>query len=530
MPDPEKQEAQEATVEEAASTSRKDEPTSSRPTRVTRRNSKQSVPESTSAANRQVLAPRSTPSIDNQKNNSTESNPARALKRKRADLNETKNNSPAPVDAEDTNSGDVPDEEARERRGPLTEHLLENSKGKIRVGSEHQALLGIESKVDREFYTDRDERDDKLWIPPTEKAADFDDQMTLYLEEAWARNKIPPDRAMYILYKCGYDYEKAIKELDSRIYVEDHWSGDDRLIFYQLFGRYGKRFDLIQRSLPHRSIHSIVDHYYETKRMSNYKGAYRSRIEQEDDDDDDEAADNEFGSCENCGERQTKISYVAAGRLCMPCRIYHSVAHQHRPTTGNRPRFQHHVPKCPSDMLGVIQVFEEMAGLYASEANQPQSHAAVVQSLENMIQQRSSDIKTKIFKVRAEVQTEHQKIEKLKECLQGGVDKYRHYVVKEQEDENKTKRARFSNQWTPKERMIAIHCLARYGNDNPEAVARVIGTKRKEHVEAFYSENRDQLEDYLQKVERQEEKRGRNLDHTKEIFPNGLKVEDTKPS
>ncbi|PIO77435.1 Myb-like DNA-binding domain protein [Teladorsagia circumcincta] len=106
------------------------------------------------------------------------------------------------------------------------------------------------------------------------------------------------------------------------------------------------------------------------------------------------------------------------------------------------------------------------------------------------------------------------------EGLMNGLDNYRYLTAKEdrrdEEGSSRRDRVRGSHTWTEEERIIAFHCLLRYGKDF-EAVAEVLGTKTSDKVKSFYSDMKDDIDKLLEKEAEKEAKLVKEFDLEQEV-------------
>ncbi|KAK6014100.1 Myb-like DNA-binding domain protein [Ostertagia ostertagi] len=107
------------------------------------------------------------------------------------------------------------------------------------------------------------------------------------------------------------------------------------------------------------------------------------------------------------------------------------------------------------------------------------------------------------------------------EGLMNGLDNYRYLTAKEdrrdEEGSSRRDRVRGSHTWTEEERIIAFHCLLRYGKDF-DAVAEVLGTKTSDKVKSFYSDMKSDIDKLLEKEAEKEAEMVKAFDVEQEVF------------
>ncbi|CAB3403074.1 unnamed protein product [Caenorhabditis bovis] len=252
---------------------------------------------------------------------------------------------------------------------------LSNVDNLIHIGSEYQAAIDdFTSTEDIVLCTEDPDRDELVWRTPSivdEK------KLEMYVNEAVGRFRLPIDRALYILMKTHYNYEAAGGEASKRRQIRDRWTEEERAIFTNAFHEHGKKFAEIRSALPHRSMASIIQYYYDTKKNANYKTSLEVKLSELDgidedeisDEDDNEDDDREImfyrGTCENCGERTEKLSYntLVQRKECQPCLQYMRLMGAPRPvslrdTTKELKRV--HI-RCPERMRKHVERYEELS-------------------------------------------------------------------------------------------------------------------------------------------------------------------------
>ncbi|KAF7623613.1 hypothetical protein Mgra_00010092, partial [Meloidogyne graminicola] len=134
---------------------------------------------------------------------------------------------------------------------------------------------------------------------------------------------------------------------------------------------YGKNFARVKQILPHKTIASLVEHYYKTKKNQNYKGDFEhytdiaANYSSSPSDDDTDGSEFIKPFCEVCKEVVTKIYSINGLEVCKTCK--QSTNHyQIFPQTSEN--HNNYISKCPSDMQQICNEFVEMAK-YINKSN-----------------------------------------------------------------------------------------------------------------------------------------------------------------
>ncbi|KJH40870.1 Myb-like DNA-binding domain protein [Dictyocaulus viviparus] len=178
------------------------------------------------------------------------------------------------------------DDENDEEKGDIdNDHraMLSSADRKIQVGDDFQAQVDETQKIEQEAeMSEEDVREQVMWRPP----ANLDEGELLgFCEDAIGVYRMTYDRALYILQKCNFDFNLARDKVKRRRIVSEEWNEDDRTLFKQAFHMFGKRFDKIRQTMPYRSMASLIQFYYNTKKDIDYKSLYDSRMVDDSDDD-----------------------------------------------------------------------------------------------------------------------------------------------------------------------------------------------------------------------------------------------------
>ncbi|EFO89064.1 hypothetical protein CRE_14263 [Caenorhabditis remanei] len=115
-------------------------------------------------------------------------------------------------------------------------------------------------------------------------------------------------QALYILRKENLDFDSAAKECGKRKEIKETWTEEEVALFTTSYFNFGKKFRKIKAVMPNRSLHSIVNYYYQTKKVANYKTNIGIQLNETDKYDelmnDINGMDRvEAGYCENCNQK-----------------------------------------------------------------------------------------------------------------------------------------------------------------------------------------------------------------------------------
>uniref|UniRef100_A0A8D8YWU6 REST corepressor 3 n=1 Tax=Cacopsylla melanoneura TaxID=428564 RepID=A0A8D8YWU6_9HEMI len=144
-----------------------------------------------------------------------------------------------------------------------------NDEDKIHVGSEYQANVP-NNVLDKSFCYLELDKSDPIWLPSKINSSNENVQQFVHL--AFSKHNIGEEQALSLLNSCGYDLNKANQTLTQTKRLEDtldKWSHQEREHFINAYNYHGKKFKLIQGSLPNKSIGDLVDYYYTWKKTRN---------------------------------------------------------------------------------------------------------------------------------------------------------------------------------------------------------------------------------------------------------------------
>ncbi|UMM31777.1 hypothetical protein L5515_005839 [Caenorhabditis briggsae] len=216
---------------------------------------------------------------------------------------------------------------------------LSNVNKEINVGPEYQAKI-VEDFNDPNYMDGPDTEEVLIWEASNETLEK--EKLRNWVTETSARFLIPTEAVLFLLKFKKFNYDEAYKLISTRPEINETWSEEESLIFERCFSNFGKNFSSIHSGLCHRSIRSIVKHYYSSKKWIKYK-QFSSSKHNDSRYDDDEAkriippASFFVDMCENCGQRAENMELVQrSGKTprgeCRPCVIYYRKMGVPRPT------------------------------------------------------------------------------------------------------------------------------------------------------------------------------------------------------
>ncbi|CCD68316.1 REST corepressor spr-1 [Caenorhabditis elegans] len=247
-------------------------------------------------------------------------------------------------------------------KGPLS-----NTNKEINVGTEFQAKIADLNLNDKACNEDRDDQDELIWNTP--ETID-DEKLEAFIRESSDRYLIPIDRALYILTINNFNFDSAIAEVARRNELKDVWTDQEITLFENCYQIFGKNFSQIRSALCHRSLQSIVQFYYESKKRVKYLNFVNSKC-----DDSSSSEETETPSpypeaifesmCDNCGEKaeNMQINNAMNRPECRACLIYFNQTGVPRPTSLRlvlAERIRNQV-SCPDNMKEYMKDFDKLS-------------------------------------------------------------------------------------------------------------------------------------------------------------------------
>ncbi|KAL7073668.1 hypothetical protein ACQ4LE_007167 [Meloidogyne hapla] len=411
---------------------------------------------------------------------------------------------------------------------PLTNTLNSPKRAAIRVGSNFQVLSLPEPDEGQNSYNSTP-MDLCLW--KMHKMIK-DDQLSNYCIDAYTNFGIEPDRALFILYKLNYDFEKARLELQNRSIFSRDFSNDDAYAFRNAFIYFGKNFARVRQILPHKTLGSLVEHYYKTKKKQNFKGDYRSYGDIEancsfssSDDDTDSNSDTMVAPrkvskevieeiCEVCKEVTNKVYSVTGLKVCKTCNLYFRATGQHRvfPQPAEEPKRQ--IPKCPTDMRQICDEFVEMARyvnvkdsmeeitvLDDNDDKNGEEQLFVVKKGKTVCEAKISEMVTNQQLLQASTKRLIQNIQKQKSfegCQKYSFVEALEFLSKTQSSFNSQKQHKnvINHKWFQWEKQAVFHALIQFDADE-NIVAEIIPTKTPAMIKNFYLDCKEMIDEEI---------------------------------
>uniref|UniRef100_A0A914MFG5 Uncharacterized protein n=1 Tax=Meloidogyne incognita TaxID=6306 RepID=A0A914MFG5_MELIC len=399
---------------------------------------------------------------------------------------------------------------------PAANTLDSPKKAAIRVGSNFQVLSlpepnGVKNP-DNENPTDL-----CLW---KKHQMINDSQVANYCIDAYTNFGIEPDRALYILYKADYDFDKSRLELHNKHIFNRDFNNDDAYAFRNAFTYFGKNFARVRQIIPHKSLGSLVEHYYKTKKKQNFKCGYKRYVDIEancsfsssDDDNTDSNSDTMFASkkvsqkvseevCQVCKEVTNKIYSVTGLKVCKTCHLYFRVNNQHRvfPQPAEEPKRQK--LKCPLDMRQICDQFVDMAK-YVTVGDDSMEEEITVLEGKTVCEVKIQEMVTNQQLLKANTKRLIQNIDQQKNFE--GCQKYSfvdalEFLSKTQNSFNLQKQNKnVNNKWLPPEKQAIFHALIQFDADE-NIVAQIIPTKTPAMIKRFYMEFKDMIDEEIHK-------------------------------
>ncbi|PAV88685.1 hypothetical protein WR25_17257 isoform B [Diploscapter pachys] len=428
-------------------------------------------------------------------------------------------------------------EPRRSRRLGDDDPLSEHRERTIQVGEMYQAVIGNDEETKREGDTSQDdEREELLWMPNSSLDSD---ELNQYCKLARMDYDIPMDRALFILQNCNYDIAQAKKECSKRRIVKDIWGHDDRVLFKYAFHQFGKNFGKMRQMLPHRSISSIVQFYYNSKKQTDYRSRMDVALEYESDDDEAITVKSggyaepmyQEGICENCGQYVFRLHTADdESQLFFACKAYYKVFKYHKSITGihnlkEHPRRVRIPAEEDREFRGAIEMFIEFSeednknveNYEASSSSKTENaNIEVVQKGKNVVVKKAKELEREIMMTKSQAMRDEIALKNMKlDELKSSVQKYRSNVYKDdrRDDESSTggrTRVRHPYSWTDAEKQTAFQAILRYGL-NFEFVSEIVRTKSADMIKSFYSEYKDDIDTILEGLKKKREAEARAL-------------------
>lgn len=284
------------------------------------------------------------------------------------------------------------------------------------------------------------------------------------------------EQALGLLFFHDYDVSKATSDLENFVPTADEYSPYDWTMFENAFDIYNKNFRRIQRLLPHKTISSLVNHYYlwkQTRMRASLLDWHAHRLpgatSGSDSGKDCLAAEkpaSSSGTCTNCLATMNRLRISSWGNLCSCCLEHMTRVNGHEKAAAATEYSKPRSAKCTKAtrarrqrMLPIQFKPEDIETLRAAALEEGQG-GTVLGALDR-----------DIVDLRKQVQKNKQLISQLPHITCTSIDAFR---------PPKTN-VRPSPRWTQNELFITVQAIRKYGHDC-SAIAAVIGNKTEAHV------------------------------------------------
>uniref|UniRef100_A0A8D0GR60 REST corepressor 2 n=1 Tax=Sphenodon punctatus TaxID=8508 RepID=A0A8D0GR60_SPHPU len=345
----------------------------------------------------------------------------------------------------------------------------------IRVGADYQAMIPECKPESSARYSNKELKGMLVWSP---NHCVSDAKLDKYIAMAKEKHGYNIEcGALGMLLWHKHDVEKSLADLANFTPFPDEWTVEDKVLFEQAFSFHGKSFARIQQMLPDKLIPSLVKYYYSWKKtrsrtsvMDRQARKLLSRKEKEDSNDELEegraASEGEFDAL----DPKKEVRGLLAGKPGPVKKEAQLSQYRHHPLRARR-----RPPK------GMYLSQEDITGLSSS----PDVASLTLRSLDSQL-----------ISLKRQVQSIKQINSRLKQALEGGIDKLRPPEAN----------GKFNSRWTTDEQLLAVQAIRKYGKDF-QAIAEVIGNKTVAQVKTFFVSYRRRfnLEEVLQEWEAEQE-------------------------
>jgi len=134
----------------------------------------------------------------------------------------------------------------------------------IRVGEEYQAELPVCNTHGQTLVKDYPEKAMLMWSSSSLP----DSEVNRYVVKAVDTHGYNEEQALAMLFWHKHNMARASQDLANFTPAPSQWSESDKILFEQAFKMQGKKFELIQKNLPEKSIKSLVQHYFSRERAA----------------------------------------------------------------------------------------------------------------------------------------------------------------------------------------------------------------------------------------------------------------------
>lgn len=144
---------------------------------------------------------------------------------------------------------------------------------KIRVGSNFQASIpSLRSRNDDIVEpVDSCVEDQLLWQPS--RISENSVNIFLNVIKSYPSRKLSEEQVLYLLHQCDYDTDEAYRRfqlLPDPVADAGIWSEDECKHFERVLQFHGKKFHMVTKIIPSKSVKDVVEFYYFWKRSERY--------------------------------------------------------------------------------------------------------------------------------------------------------------------------------------------------------------------------------------------------------------------
>lgn len=361
----------------------------------------------------------------------------------------------------------------------------------MRVGDNFQAEVP-------EMLTDmfvKDARPEPLLVwAPCEKIPDT--KVEDFLKIAKEKFGYNMEQALGMLYWHKYEIDKAMEDLRNFTPLPDEWSMEDKVIFEQSFGSYGKSFPRIRQQLPDKSIGTLVKYYYAWKKNRNKKSLMDKGERRDqgilngifaDDSADNDSSDSDYEpnekkmktskndeknatenkpspmlstNCVNCAGVTSQMNSTPRGKMCVSCYDYWRRTGDMRPKDKESLSLyhgpQHKLKRKPPKGMQLNETtLVEIAQAHGDSHIRP--------------------LEIELINLKRRVITDKLVVQEQRIGLDGKEERYRPPEL----------RQNLNQRWTNEELLIAVQCVRKYGKDF-QAMSEVLGNKNSGQCRNFF--------------------------------------------
>jgi len=341
------------------------------------------------------------------------------------------------------------------------------------------------------------DRDQCLWTPCNKISSGDVESYCNYVQEKCGINL---ERALFTLKSSNYIINVAKEKLQNRLFVAKSFSTQDTYIFKNAISNFGKNFTKIQQMLPNKSVRTLVEHYYLTKKKQNYWGTNNSDLSDNGSDQEveqDTKDPEDVFVCQNCRNIVRNLFIVNDAHVCLTCKSYYGVMNQHRLRAGTdidqtqtpaiTPSFDFNEFVDMGRFVDADITFEN-----ADDDGDLQIEAKKLTKGETLCRQFGNVLQEKKAKV---LQTEaflKKKLSSPYTSNDAAIKMARAFLSSTRVPDLQNQKVHFSHIWTEREELAAVHACIRFKCDY-QAVADILGTKSAAMVKSMVSAKYENL-------------------------------------